>query len=78
MTTIISETHVKPKELQVGDWVVYKPYPNCELNSISGLGNVIEVIDDYTYKVTFGHRSIYGTRTGNYNYSNLYKTTQTK
>ena len=60
------------RTFKVDDWVVYKPYEGCSLNNISEPGKVIEVIGDGMYRVTFGFRSAYGTRTGKYCYSNLY------
>ena len=56
----------------VGDWVVYKPFENCSKAAISGKGEIIEDLGDGMYKVTFGHTSMYGTRTGKYCWVNLW------
>ena len=52
--------------------MVYKPYENCSKVDISGEGEVVEVLPDGEYKVTFGHRSMYGTRTGKYHWTKLW------
>ncbi len=62
---------------KVDDWVVYKPYENCSMVNISGKGNIIEDLGDGMYLVTFGYRSMYGTRTGKYCWANLYPTDDT-
>jgi hypothetical protein len=61
------------RSFSVGDWVVYKPYENCKESDISGKGKIIEDLMNGNYKVTFGHNSIHGTRTGEYSWSNLWK-----
>ena len=60
------------RSFSVGDWVVYKPYENCSQVNISGKGHVNEDLGNGMYSVTFGHTSIHGTRTGKYNWSNLW------
>jgi hypothetical protein len=62
------------RSFKVGDSVVYKPYENCRENDISKPGVVKEVLDDPgMYLVTFGQTSEYGTRTGKYYWTNLWK-----
>jgi len=56
-----------------GETVVYKPYEGCSDVDVSGEGKIIEVLVEGFYKVTFGHRSIHGTRTGTYHWTNLFK-----
>lgn len=60
------------RSFSVGDWVVYKPFENCSKVDISGKGQVIEDLGDGMYKVTFGHTSMYGIRTGKYCWVNLW------
>ena len=60
------------RSFSVGDWVVYKPFENCRVSDVSGKGKIIEDFGDGMYRVTFGYTSIYGTRTGNFNWSNLW------
>lgn len=71
----VSPNDAKPlvsRRFFVGDWVVYKPFENCSKVDISGKGEVVEVLPDGEYKVTFGHRSMYGTRTGKYHWTKLW------
>lgn len=56
----------------VGDWVVYKPFENCSKVDVSGKGEIIEDLGEGMYRVTFGHTSMYGTRTGKYCWVNLW------
>lgn len=60
------------RSFSVGDWVVYKPFENCREADVSGEGKIIEDFGDGMYRVTFGYTSIHGTRTGNFNWSNLW------
>jgi hypothetical protein len=60
------------RSFSVSDWVVYKPFENCSKVDISGKGEIIEDLGDGMYKVTFGHTSMYGTRTGKYCWINLW------
>jgi hypothetical protein len=60
------------RSFSVGDWVVYKPFENCREADVSGKGKIIEDFGDGMYRVTFGYTSIHGTRTGNFNWSNLW------
>ena len=55
-----------------GDNVVYKPFKNCRKQDVSSKGKIIENLGSGMYKVTFGYSSMYGTRTGNYNHTNLF------
>ena len=70
-----SSHNAKPnvrRSFYVGDWVVYKPFENCREADVSGKGKIIEDFGDGMYRVTFGYTSIHGTRTGNFNWSNLW------
>ena len=67
----LHQTDVR-RSFSVGDWVVYKPFENCREADVSDKGKIIEDFGDGMYRVTFGYTSIHGTRTGNFNWSNLW------
>jgi len=60
------------RSFSVGDWVVYKPFENCREADVSDKGKIIEDFGEGVHRVTFGYTSIHGTRTGNFNWSNLW------
>lgn len=61
------------REFQINDWVEYRPWEDCREADRQDGGRVLEVLGDGMYRVQFGLKSIYGTRTGNYHWTKLYK-----
>ena len=71
---------IKFRPFAVGDAVEYHPYENCSETAVAHRGVVIEIIDQYTYKVRFGCNPAISNgwfSIGKYNYSNLFIETKT-
>lgn len=60
------------RTFEIDDVVEYRPWETCSLSDRQDGGVILEVLPDGYYKVQFGRRSIYGTRTGNYHWSKLF------